>query len=63
MCVAQTAIEAFYKGYRVAIVEDGVNSTTQREHEHGLSLMQINYGFETYESETALNDLLNPEIA
>ena len=63
VCVAQTAIEAFYKGYQVAIVEDAVNSTTQREHEHGLSLMQINYGFETYESETALNDLLNPEIA
>ena len=61
VCVAQTAIEAFYKGYQVAIVEDGVNSTTQSEHEHGLSLMQINYGFETYRCETALKDLLEPE--
>lgn len=59
VCVAQTAIEAFYKGYQVAIVEDAVNSTTQREHEHGLSLMQINYGFETYESETVLGELLH----
>lgn len=58
VCVTQTAIEAFYKGYHVTIAEDGVNSTTQREHEHGMALMQINYGFETYPCETALEDLL-----
>jgi len=62
VCVAQTAIEAFYKGYHVAIVEDGVDSTTQSEHEHGLSLMQINYGFETYPCETVLEDLLTERV-
>lgn len=60
VCVTQTAIEAFYKGYHVVIAEDGVNSTTQREHEHGMALMQINYGFETYDCETALEELLQP---
>ena len=58
VCIAQTAIEAFYKGYHVVIAEDGVNSTTQREHEHGMSLMQINYGFETFACDTALEEML-----
>lgn len=58
VCVAQTAIEAFYRGYQVAIAEDGVDSTTQTEHEHGMSLMQINYGFETLPCESALETLL-----
>lgn len=61
VCVAQTAIEAFYKGYQVAIAEDGVGSTTQSEHEHGMALMQINYGFETYPCDTALEELLHRE--
>lgn len=61
VCVAQTAIEAFYKGYQVAIAEDGVDSTTQSEHEHGMSLMQINYGFETYSCDEALEMLLRPK--
>ena len=59
VCVAQTAIEAFYRGYHVAIAKDGTSSTTQKEHEYGMSLMQINYGFEVYPCETALNILMD----
>ena len=58
VCVAQTAIEAFYRGFRVAIAEDGTDSTSQREHEYGMSLMQINYGFEVYPCQDALRSLL-----
>ena len=61
VCVAQTAIEAFYRGYRVAIAGDGVNSTTRSEHEYGMSLMQINYGFAVYPCQSALETLLEPE--
>ena len=46
MCVAQTAIEAFHRGYRVLIAEDCVDSTTQVEHEFGLNLLRVNYGIE-----------------
>lgn len=59
VCIAQTAIEAFHRGYRVAIAEDGVNSTTRSEHEYGMSLMEINYGFAVCPCETALETLLN----
>lgn len=58
VCVAQTAIEAFYRGYHVAIASDGTDSTSQREHEYGMSLMQINYGFEAYPCSQALHALL-----
>lgn len=61
ICVTQTAIEAFYRGYHVAIAEDGTDSTTQREHEYGLSLMQINYGFEIYPCAEALEALLEQQ--
>lgn len=46
VCVAQTAIEAFHRGYRVLIAEDCVDSTTQVEHEFGLNLLRVNYGIE-----------------
>ncbi len=61
VCVAQTAIEAFYRGYHVAIAEDGTSSTTQREHDYGMTLMQINYGFEAYPCAGALKTLLEQE--
>lgn len=58
VCVAQTAIEAFYRGYHVVIAEDGVNSTTEAEHRSGMSLMRVNYGFETYPCHRALEAIL-----
>lgn len=58
VCVAQTAIEAFYRGYHVVIASDGTDSTSQREHEYGISLMQVNYGFEIYPCSQALHALL-----
>lgn len=58
VCVAQTAIEAFYRGYRVAIARDGVNTTTQSEHEFGMSLMGVNYDFEVYDCADAIKALV-----
>lgn len=48
VCITQTAIEAFHRGYRVIIASDGVNSTTKEEHEFGLRNLGVNYGFEMY---------------
>ncbi len=59
VCVAQTAIEAFYRGYRVVLAEDGVGSTSQAEHDSGLSMMRINYGFDCYPCETVLENILD----
>ena len=61
VCVAQTAIEAFYRGYRVAVADDGVNSTTEAEHRQGMQLLAINYNFDFYPCETILENLLQQE--
>lgn len=57
VCVAQTAIEAFHRGYRVLIAEDCVDSTTQVEHEFGLNLLRVNYGIEVLSSRDLLRYL------
>ena len=61
VCVAQTAIEAFYRGFRVAVADDGVNSTTEAEHRQGMQLLAINYNFDFYPCETILENLLQQE--
>jgi len=58
VCVAQTAIEAFYRGFKVAIAVDGVNSQTEPEHVFGMSLMGINYDFPVYTCAEAIKSLL-----
>ncbi len=61
VCVAQTAIEAFYRGYRVAIARDGVNTTTQSEHDFGMALMGVNYDFEVYDCADAIKAFVGDE--
>ncbi len=61
VCITQTAVEAFYRGFRVLVAKDGVNSTTAAEHEAGIKLMQINYDFEMYPCATILEDALATE--
>lgn len=61
VCITQTAVEAFYRGYHVAIAEDGVNTRTLNEHEFGLSLMGVNYDFAFYKCEEAINFFLKRE--
>lgn len=44
-CIFATALDAFYRGYRVAIVEDGVYSVAgARGHKEGLSRAQMHFG-------------------
>ena len=55
VCVAQTAIEAFQRGYHIMVAEDCVESTTQVEHDFGLSLLQVNYCAEVLPGQTILD--------
>lgn len=48
VCISLTAIEAFHRGYQVVIAKDGVNSNTKAEHDFGLRMLEVNYGFEMY---------------
>lgn len=57
VCIAQTAIEAFHQGYQVVVAEDGVESTTQGEHNFGLNLLRVNYGIPVLPCQTILEQL------
>ena len=57
VCVAQTAIEAFQRGYRILVAGDCVDSTTQVEHECGLNMLQVNYCAEILPGQEILNIL------
>lgn len=57
VCIALTAIEAFHRGYEVVIARDGVNSNTKIEHQFGLRMLKVNYGFKMYSCAQVLSEM------
>jgi len=43
ICVRHTAADAFFRGYKIIIAKDGVESFTQEEHEQGLKYLEYVY--------------------
>jgi len=43
MCVRHTAADAFFRGYKIVIVKDGVEAFTQENHEQGLKYLENVY--------------------
>lgn len=43
-CVKHTVYDAFVRGYKIIIAEDGVEAFTGDDHESGLKYMKQNYG-------------------
>lgn len=46
ICVSATAADAFYRGYRVKVVKDGVAGLDEESHDFGLKQMARVYGAE-----------------
>ena len=46
ICVRHTAADAFFRGYKIIIVRDGVESFTEKDHVEGLKYLQDIYGAE-----------------
>jgi nicotinamidase-related amidase len=44
LCVRHTAADAFFRGYKVMIPEDGVDSFRKEDHESGLAYLKEYYG-------------------
>jgi len=44
ICDRHTAADAFFRGYQVVIVSDGVDAFTQEEHEQALAYLEKVYG-------------------
>ena len=43
MCVRHTAADAFFRGYRIIVAEDGVEAFTRKDHEEGLKYLENVY--------------------
>jgi nicotinamidase-related amidase len=43
MCVRHTAADAFFRGYRIVVAEDGVEAFTKKDHEEGLKYLENVY--------------------
>lgn len=39
MCVRHTAADAFFRGYKIVVAEDGVDAFTKEDHEQGLKYL------------------------
>ncbi len=46
ICVRHTSADAFYRGYRIVVPPDAVDSFTEEDHEAGLAYLQAIYGAE-----------------
>jgi nicotinamidase-related amidase len=43
ICVRHTAADAFFRGYKIIVAEDGVEAFTQEDHEQGLKYLKDIY--------------------
>ncbi len=44
MCVRHTAADAFFRGYRIVVVKDGVEAFTKEDQEQALKYLENVYG-------------------
>ncbi|HUJ84604.1 MAG TPA: isochorismatase family cysteine hydrolase [Candidatus Acidoferrales bacterium] len=44
LCVRHTAADAFFRGYRLVVVKDGVEAFTKEDQEQGLKYLEYVYG-------------------
>ena len=47
ICVRHTAADAFFRGYKIIVAEDGVEAFTQEDHEQGLEYLKNVYNAKT----------------
>jgi len=46
ICIRHTAADAFFRGYKIIVAKDGVETFTEKEHEEGLKYLENIYGAE-----------------
>ncbi len=54
ICVQNTAADAFYKGYRLTVVEDCTAAPSEEEHREGLKYMKSMFGAKALKADEAL---------
>lgn len=54
MCIRHTSADAFFRGYHIVIVEDGVEAFTEKDHKEGLKYLEYVYNAKVM----AANDII-----
>jgi nicotinamidase-related amidase len=54
MCIRHTSADAFFRGYHIVIVEDGVEAFTEKDHVEGLKYLEYVYNAKVM----AANDII-----
>ncbi|MFX1563570.1 MAG: cysteine hydrolase family protein [Promethearchaeota archaeon] len=57
LCVRHTAADAFFRGYKIIIPKDGVDSFTKEDHESGLAYIKEYYGATVTDTANVLKDI------
>ncbi len=57
LCVRHTAADAFFRGYKIEIPEDGVDSFTGEDHESGLEYLKEYYGATISDAASIIKDI------
>lgn len=57
ICDRHTAADAFFRGYKVIVASDGVEASTQKDHEEGLEYMKMAYKAEIKTVDEIIKDM------
>lgn len=57
LCVRHTAADAFFRGYKIIIPEDGVDSFTEEDHKSGVAYIKEFYGATVTDTASILKEI------
>ncbi|MEM3522118.1 MAG: isochorismatase family cysteine hydrolase [Candidatus Bathyarchaeia archaeon] len=57
ICVKHTAADAFFRGYKIIVVEDAVEAISEKDHEEGLAYMKSIYGADLKKVDEIIKEL------
>ncbi|MFB3887911.1 MAG: cysteine hydrolase family protein [Candidatus Bathyarchaeia archaeon] len=60
MCVRHTAADAFFRGYSIVVVKDGVEAFTKEDHEQGLKYLEYVYNAKIMTADEIIANLNKP---
>ncbi|MGD6806944.1 MAG: cysteine hydrolase family protein [Candidatus Bathyarchaeia archaeon] len=58
MCVRHTSADAFFRGYHIVIVEDGVEAFTEKDHLEGLKYLEYVYNAKIMAADDIIREIV-----
>ena len=56
ICARHTAADAFFRGYDIVAVEDGLNAFTEKDHQDGLEYLKFAYGVDVKKTDDIIKE-------